>query len=178
MFNIIIDKKIERPAWLYSFDFEISKFVGNWINMIDNALLRKNYNYLTNVKGKMTEDIFLHDPHFRFVLLESIKKVQSISNYINKEYHIMDAWGIRNDYGDWTQQHRHGQADVSGIIYLNNSKQQLFFPDLDLPIEPKPGRIILWESQLWHEALPNTEKKAKYAIVFNLSFKRPTSSRI
>ena len=49
MFNIIIDKKIEKPEWLYSFDFEISKFVGNWINMIDNALLRKNYNYLTNV---------------------------------------------------------------------------------------------------------------------------------
>ena len=90
----------------------------------------------------------------------------------------MDAWGIKNDYGDWTQQHKHGQADVSGIIYLNNSKQQLFFPDLNLPIEPKPGRVILWESQLWHEALPNNEKKPKYAIVFNLLFKRPTSSRV
>ena len=58
--------------------------------------------------------------------------------------------------------HRHGQADVSGIIYLNSSNQKLFFR-ASAYVKPEPGRILFWDSLLRHETRPNLEDKPKHA---------------
>jgi hypothetical protein len=103
-------------------------------------------------------------------MFSSKNYLSSFTDLLNPEYTMLDAYGIRLDKGDWTANHRHGQADVSGILYLNSSNQKLFFPELKLHIKPEPGRILFWDSLLRHETKPNLEDTPKHAIVFNLYY--------
>jgi len=169
-FAIRIEKQLKRSTCLYGFDFD--NFDGkNFIDIIDKSLAKDNrWNYNSNVKGKRTTNIFLEDPNFKSILFTSKNYLSAFTDILNPEHVLCDAYGIRLDHGDWTANHRHGQADVSGILYLSSSNQKLFFPSLKIHIKPEPGRILFWDSLLRHEAKPNLEDNPKHAIVFNLYY--------
>ena len=169
-FALRIEKEIKRSPCLYGFDFD--NFDGtDFIEIIDDVLKNNNeWNYKSNVKGKRTENIFLENPSFKAIMTASKDYLSAFTGLLNPEYTLSDAYGIRLDRGDWTANHRHGQANVSGILYLTSSNQKLFFPELKLHVKPEPGRILFWDSLLRHESKPNLEDKPKHAIVFNLHY--------
>ena len=169
-FALRIEKQVKRSTCLYGFDFD--NFNGKeFIKAIDKSLNKdKRWSYNSNVKGKRTTNIFLEDPNFKSMMAASKNYLSSFTDLLNPEHVFSDAYGIRLDHGDWTANHRHGQADVSGIIYLNSSNQKLFFPELKVYVKPEPGRILFWDSLLRHETRPNLEDKPKHAIVFNLHY--------
>lgn len=170
MSTIIIEKTIPRKIWMYQLDFENFTESKYFIQKIDEELNKANANYKTNVKGKMTSNCFLQD--FNLIHLINVFKnhITSLTDVFDSSFKIKDAFGIRNDFGDYTRKHRHGNADIAGILYLNDSSQKLYFPDLKLEVETKPGRMLLWESSLWHEAKPNRDQTPKYAVVFNIEY--------
>ena len=169
-FALRIEKELKRSTCLYGFDFD--NFDGtDFIEIIDDALKNNSkWNYNSNVKGKRTENIFLNNLVFEKIMFYSKNYLSSFTDILNPEYTMLDAYGIRLDKGDWTANHRHGQADISGILYLNSSNQKLFFPKLKVYVKPEPGRMLFWDSLLRHEAKPNLEKTPKHAIVFNLYY--------
>jgi len=165
-----IEKPLERQSWLYAFD--LGKIDTDYfIKRIDHFVKDEtNQNYQTNVKGKMTNDIFLQDQNFINLLHVCKTYVGSFSRVWDYPWVLLNAWGVRNDYGDYTRNHRHGQACISGLIYLNSNEQELEFPELQTKVKPEPGRVVIWDSLLRHECKPNRSDISKYSVVFNIDY--------
>lgn len=162
-------KHIERKILKELFLIEIQTKVNSsyLINKINEGICQKNnFNYKTNVIGKMTSwDYFIKDIY----LLNLIK---SATNYLDKHIHLhkcklIEAWGLRIDKEDYVDCHNHSDRILSGVLYLNNSNQDLIFPEMDLKITPTKGKILLFHPTLLHKTIPSNEKKSRYSIAFN-----------
>ena len=68
-----------------------------------------------------------------------------------------------NVYG----KHTHEPSYLSGVLYLNDHYQKLYFPEINQEITPKPGRFVIFSSFLQHQTKRNIKHKSKYAISFN-----------
>ena len=80
---------------------------------------------------------------------------------------MTESWGLIEKFGDYTKRHTHGPNYISGILYLNDHHQKLYFPEINQEITPEKGRFVLFSSFLVHHTKRNTQKKEKYAISFN-----------
>ena len=59
-------------------------------------------------------------------------------------------------------------ARISGVLYLNNSKQNLLFPQLDIEVKPEVGKLVMFTSILKHQTKLQYNNEKKYAIAFNI----------
>tara|TARA_R100000030_G_scaffold65282_1_gene49728 strand:- start:1570 stop:2103 length:534 start_codon:yes stop_codon:yes gene_type:complete len=137
-----------------------------FINKIDfGCEENKNLSYKTNVQGKMTKfNFFLNDTKF-------INLVTTILNnkiFGDKNFKIVDAWGIKMKEGDFTQEHMHANNDYSAILYLNDVNNQIVFPEINLSIKPKKNMLLFFNGILKHYA-ESIKNELKYAIPFNIN---------
>ncbi len=160
-----IQKKILKDSFLIEAQIKINS--NYLINKINKGISKKNnLNYRTNVIGKMTPwNYFVKDIYF-------LKSIKLVINYLNKQINLnncklVEAWGLKIDNQDYVKSHNHSNSIFSGVLYLNNSNQNLIFPELDLKINPIKGKILLFDSILLHKTIPSNEKKARYSIAFN-----------
>jgi uncharacterized protein (TIGR02466 family) len=94
-------------------------------------------------------------------------------------------------HGDFHNTHIHPNCVLSGILYLQvpensapiifydsrSAKNMLTLPVIsetlinqrEIPIFPKPGMLLLWESWLMHSVPKNYSASGRITIVFNLS---------
>jgi|TARA_Y100001937_G_scaffold83871_1_gene113486 hypothetical protein len=167
-----IIKDIQKPIKKDCFfiECEIKNLHNNYfIKGIEQGInAESNRNYKTNVKGKMTSWFwFAKDPKF-------IDIVQTGIDYLDEHgpslppYFLKEAWGIKTGFRDKTVRHSHGAAVVSGVYYLNDNDQILYFPQLDLEIKPEKNKLIMFSAFLDHYTNLNKQKTEKYAIAFNL----------
>jgi hypothetical protein len=159
-----IEKNIKKSVFLIEYETKLnSKY---FINKIEQGVFSNNLNYVTHVHGKMTSwTHFLNDA----ALLNLIK---TSFNYLDTKIPIRkcfmrEAWGNKVEYNDVVREHDHEGCVVSGVLYLNNSRQKLYFNELDEEITPKVGKIILFHPCLKHFTKPSLEKKPRYSIAFN-----------
>jgi len=133
-------------------------------NTYVRSLGMTNFNYFTDDKGKEVFNIF--------------KK-----KYLS-EYSIYNCWGIKYKKGEYSLKHNHWKnqgmragpiADVSGVIYLNDSKTGLYFNDLNIVEKAEKGKVIIFSSDTSH-SVPKVEENDRYILSFN-AFKKFTYDR-
>ena len=139
-------------------------------NEIEKAINQKKINNDTYVKSSnMTS--------FHYFIDDEGKKLFDIfkENYLS-EYSISECWGIKYKKGEEALKHDHsrkfnevrsdGVCDVSGVIYLTNSKTGLYFDDLDIIEKAEKGKVIIFSNNTTH-SVPKVEEDGRYVISFN-----------
>jgi hypothetical protein len=164
-------KHIEKPVQKDCFFFEfMSKEIDSeyFIKKIEEGISSKeNKNYKTNVLGKMTSwNWFAKDNNFINIIKPCIDHFDFNKIDIQK-CNLRDAWGVKTGYRDKVIKHNHGSAIISDVLYLNNSNQNLFFPQLDIEVKIKKNKIILFSGFLDHYTKLSLEENSKYGISFN-----------
>jgi hypothetical protein len=161
-------KHVERQVLKNVFLIEIELKINSsyFINKIEEGIYGSNNNYLTHVRGKMTSwDYFAKDENF-------LSLVKTGVNYLDENIslvscYIRDAWGTKIDYNDRVREHDHSGCIISGVLYLQDSKQNLYFKELNISINPKKGKLLLFSSNLRHGTKFSLDKKPRYSIAFN-----------
>ena len=138
-----------------------------FIDKIDEGIQQdNNKNFKTNVHGYMTSwDYFLKDNNF-------LKAIFPIFDYLDelklKEYSLISACGLKESFSHRTMEHDHRPHYLSGIIYLKDHNQKLFFTEIKKEFKPKLNSFIIFSSFLKHKTSRNTSHVDKYAISFNI----------
>ena len=134
---------------------------------IDEGIKASSINYKTNVYGKHTEwDFFKKDKEFVVLLFQIIDHIETLKIDLQR-FFLNSSWGIIEGIGDHTQRHHHEPNYLSGVLYLNDHPQKLYFPDIQQEITPEVGRFAIFSSFLAHHTKRNLIEKEKYAISFN-----------
>jgi hypothetical protein len=136
-----------------------------FIEKIEEGIKTSNANFKTYVKGFMTNyNYFKNDFNF-------LKALLPIFDLIDKDrpnWELADAWGIKEGFSHYTQEHNHRPLYLSGVIYLNKHNQKLIFPQINEEITPNVGKFVIFSGFLNHRTPRNTTKKNKYALSWNL----------
>tara|TARA_R100000697_G_C5382596_1_gene180440 strand:- start:53 stop:595 length:543 start_codon:yes stop_codon:yes gene_type:complete len=166
---VIIHKHIEKKI-LQDY-FLIEGFVDinakYFIDQINKGIVREdNLSHRTYVKDQMTcWDYFNEDEKF-------IKILHTFMDFLDKNipmsrYRLTDAWGYRMNSGGETREHDHKPNIWSGVLYLNNHKQTLDFPEIKYTVKPEKGKFVIFSSILLHKSERHRESDPKYGISFN-----------
>ena len=146
---------------VFAIDFKKSD-----IKIIGNKSISKEtiLNYIDSKKDILsTEDL----NSFQKKLFEGMDKIHK-NLTLSKHFFLSDAWGIKINKGNQTKYHDHLEGSrYSGILYLNDSEQNLNFPELKIYIKPQEGHFVLFSSILIHGTEVNISDSPKYAIAFN-----------
>lgn len=167
--NIIthFEKNISLPIIFLHSNLDISNYVESLIKDIEEGFKDSQKHYETNVKGKMTEYTYFN----KHILVNSILSKQL--NYLQHTLKVIptilpnECWGIRTDFRDKTVPHDHRGARYSSILYLNDSDQKTYFPEINFSIKPSKGDFLFFSAILNHATDFNTSNIPKYAIATN-----------
>ncbi|WP_309604613.1 putative 2OG-Fe(II) oxygenase [Phenylobacterium sp.] len=102
------------------------------------------------------------------------------------DYRIQGAWSVRLRAGGFHQDHFHPEGWLSSAFYVETPDAALesadrqgwirfgqppFVTDPPLPpahfVKPKPGRLVLFPSYLWHGTVPFTTDEARLTLAFD-----------
>ena len=141
--------------------------------------------------GYTTEQQLLNKAIFTDVkreILQLCREFAEAHSHIIDNVAICNSWGNIVNYGDSIRHHSHTNSYISGTFYLsegtpfniiNDDAQRLFgfIPALrpgnnhrameSFNVDPKPGRLILFPSNLRHMVLPSRSREPRYSIAFN-----------
>ena len=136
-------------------------------------------NRTTNVQADMT-DYKTHETNIHFQTLG--EKVIELSRDGMKNKHqfiITDMWGAIYKKGDWTKPHQHWPYTWSFTYYVKVSEKTspIVFSNVvrphnkeieKMPIQPKTGDILIWNSLLTHEVPKQEVDEERIMISGNL----------
>lgn len=162
-------RKILKDVFLYQTKFNIMNDKDYFISKIEKGIkLDNNQNYVSNIKGKMTDWLFFNeDQRLMNYILQAGKEIQKFYKLFNAK--IVSAWGIKINKKDYTAIHNHDESYCSGVLYLNKTETSINFPELDLIIKPEEGTFLMFSAILNHGTEEHKEDITKYAIAFNLN---------
>ena len=160
-----IVSKISREYIFLSGIFDID--AKYFKKRIDEGVQNSGLSYPTNVHGKQTGwQFFQKDEKFLALLLPLIDYLEGLDLKL-AQFYLKSAWGLIETFGDYTNRHMHSPASLSGVLYLNDHHQKLYFPEINRDISPEEGRFVLFSSFLTHYTKRNSRPIKKYAISFN-----------
>jgi hypothetical protein len=166
--NTFIRSKILREYIFIQGKFDLN--TQYFIDRINEGLKQEdNKTFQTNVQGGMTSYVFfLQDKKFLQTILPSLDYIDN--NFDPDPYHLGEAWGVKNTFTNYTQNHAHGNSYISGSIFLSNSEQGLFFEQINKTIPAVAGNFVLFSSFLKHRTTKRINKfdDEKYSLAFNL----------
>jgi hypothetical protein len=160
--------KTEIPKKVFLIESSINIDQKYFIKKIEEGISNSdNKNFVTNVFGQMTSwNFFNEDDEFLNVLIK-IFDMFDVENLIEKSV-LKESWGIKLSKGNFTKAHDHKESVLSGVLYLNDSDQELFFPELQISVKPKVGKVIVFSGILKHYTNRIYDDSSKYAIAFNM----------
>jgi len=160
-----LQKPIDKEIYLIELDLKINS--NYFINKIEEGIaVSNNNNYVTHVRGKMTPwDYFANDKNFLSLIKTGVNYLDENINLV--ACYLRDAWGTRIDYNDRVREHDHWGCIISGVLYLQNNGQDLYFKELNISIKPKKGKLLLFSPMLKHSTKFSLDKKPRYSIAFN-----------
>jgi len=138
-------------------------------NKIDEGInLQNNLNGQTNVIGYMTDwKYFTKDIEF-FKSLCQIMDYFDSNKFSRLKYSLEEAWGLKENFGNFTKLHNHRNSLWSGVIYLSKIDQPLIFPQIEEKLEAEEGSFAIFSSFLDHKTDNRIiNSQTKYAIAFN-----------
>ena len=135
----------------------------------ESCVSENNNNYTTNIKGLMTPfEFFKKDEKFlKQVSLPLINYIDE--NYDLRNYHLFNAWGFELKPGGKTTFHDHHTSLWSGVVYLNDCKQPLEFPEIKQECKPQKGAFCVFNSFLLHGCRKNQDNISKFGMSFNFN---------
>tara|TARA_R110000744_G_scaffold142716_1_gene254445 strand:- start:837 stop:1442 length:606 start_codon:yes stop_codon:yes gene_type:complete len=150
-------------------NYPYPEIVHNFLINIKNNLNPKMRNY-TNVKGGMTDwNYFIDKPDFINFISYLINKYQvshpDIFKYFLEKNTIENAWGNEIKKGDSVKYHTH--RFWHGILYLTKGCD-LYLPELNLKITPKPGDYYIFPPEVVHGFDIYEGDLNRYSLVFNI----------
>ena len=122
------------------------------------------------------------------ILACCLEFASTLSHQVEK-LHICNSWGNVVGLGQSIHLHRHVNSYISGSFYLtegsaftfHNFNAENLFPIMPkvanddnyrskkaLVINPKPGRLILFPSGLYHSVLNSEQSAKRYSVAFNI----------
>jgi uncharacterized protein (TIGR02466 family) len=155
---------------------------------------------LSNNGGWQSNDVDLTNTTLKPLFKEISKNVEDYIHLIgfkkNLQMLLCNGWFNINDYKDSNNMHYHPDCEISGVYYLQSSKDSgeivfyhpsdvldLFWKDskkeIFTPInsksyiyEPMVNRLFLFPSWLKHSVMPNMDKKLnRISFSFNIVIK-------
>ena len=145
---------------------------GYFINKIEEGIkLPNNLNYKTNVIGKSTPSFHFSKDKLFIQLVNQIIDYLEFKKIPNVPYLLKEAWGIKEGFADYTQLHNHTPNYLSGVLYLDDHPQKLYFPQIDQEVTPKKGKFVVCSSFLDHYTKRNMSDTDRYCIAFNFKYK-------
>jgi uncharacterized protein (TIGR02466 family) len=103
------------------------------------------------------------------------------------DYRIHGAWSVRLRPGGFHRDHFHPEGWLSSAFYVETPHAALesadkegwirfgqppFFTDPPLPpahfVKPKPGRLVLFPSYMWHGTVPFTTQESRMTVAFDV----------
>tara|TARA_R100001244_G_scaffold62200_1_gene51968 strand:+ start:295 stop:831 length:537 start_codon:yes stop_codon:yes gene_type:complete len=175
---MIIEKEIisqiYRPYFFITSIFDVD--TKYFKKRIDEGVQVSNLNYTTNVHGQHTDwKFFNEDKKFGSVVAQTLDYLEQANLELEPCY-LGEAWGLIEQFGEFTKKHHHGDAYFSGVLYLHDHPQKLYFPEINQEVTPKKGRAVIFTSFLKHYTKRNLGDIGKYALSFNF-YNTPIVSR-
>ena len=165
--NKEIVSKIPRDYVFITGTFDIDALYFK--KRIEEGVKVSSLNYKTNVHGQQTDwKFFNKDEKLALFLLQVIDYIDNL-NLPLQAFYLHDCWGLIERFGDYTKKHKHGGSLFSGVLYLNNHSQKLYFPEIKEEVTPTAGGFVIFTSFLTHHTHRNITHKEKYAISFNFN---------
>jgi len=166
--NIQYTTKLHK---LFIYEDIIENFDPNYfIKKIDENI-SDVYSFVTNVKNEMTDfKTFIHD----FKIHNILKEFSTLFDVILScdPLVLSDCWGTKSCEYVETKKHEH-DTGVSGIIYLTEGGPGTFFPEFNLNIDEKVGKIVFFDSRTLHEVKKTKIANPRYLLSFNFRWIRP-----
>ena len=160
-----IVSQIYRPYFFITSIFDID--ARYFKKRIDEGVQNSPLNYKTNIYGLSTDRTFFNrDKNFEIILGQMLDYLEN-THFPVEPCHLDSSWGLIEKLGDVTKRHHHGRSYFSGVLYLNNHHQKLYFPEINEEVTPKKGRAVIFSSFLKHHTKRNMRDTPKYAISFN-----------
>jgi len=163
----LIKSKIKRDYFFVTGKVPID--TKYFIEEIEKGIKQKeNLSFRTNLVSEMTHyEYFMKNEHLLKIILNFMDLIdeQKLSNY--KPYELTDAWGFKQQFSNYTREHDHMPAAISGAIMLSEHSQHLFFPEINQTLECEPGNFALFSSFLSHKNKRNKTNKVRYGLSFN-----------
>jgi len=145
---------------------------GYFINKIEEGIkLPNNLNYKTNVMGKATPWYYFSKDKLFIQLVNQIIDYLEFKKIPDVPYLLKEVWGIKEGFSDFTQLHSHQPNYLSGVIYLNDHPQKLYFPQINEEIIPEIGKFAVFSSFLNHSTRRNESDNNRYSLAFNFEYK-------
>ena len=145
---------------------------GYFINKIEEGIkLPNNLNYKTNVIGKSTPWFHFSKDKLFIQLVNQIIDYLEFKKIPNVPYLLKEAWGIKEGFADYTQLHNHTPNYLSGVLYLDDHPQKLYFPQINEEIISATGKFAVFSSFLDHYTRRNESDNNRYGLSFNFEYK-------
>jgi hypothetical protein len=142
------------PSYLFHEETISLKVVDEVINLIEHYK-----KYFTDESSKTcTNNGFQTQNIINIFNIELLKKIILFNNFFCKIFHIHY---IKYKKGGSQKKHNHASSEkYSFILYLNNSDgETIFFEPINKKIYPEKGKLIVFNSNIDHEASPSFNGK-------------------
>ena len=160
-------KDITREAFILTGEINDTKIINNLIDFVKNNKKEELY-HKTNVKGHFTGFTSLtynEDFHAFLKLIQPSIYVIYKNNFV-----IQEAWGNICEFNDEVIEHDHKSITAfCGILYLTEGGPGTFFKDINITIEEKIGRYVLFHPLLLHSVEKNTTNLERITVAFNMN---------
>tara|TARA_Y100000766_G_scaffold165045_1_gene141901 strand:+ start:217 stop:849 length:633 start_codon:yes stop_codon:yes gene_type:complete len=183
-----IDEEYENiQSELYKI-FNLVRFTNNNDNNHDLSLDRDDKSFSDNqiVKYKCNNLInFIHHS-----MVDYFKSLNISDNLqINHDYIIKNSWFTKTNKGQKAPLHYHGDADISGVYYLQTNgndgnlnyhsphrglESSFIYSKIEhsLPMLLNQGLLALWPGNVWHDTLVNLTDHERISVSFNIQVSR------
>jgi|VirMetMinimDraft_7_1064189.scaffolds.fasta_scaffold09176_7 hypothetical protein len=163
----VIYKQVETTTNLFLCERQLQGLdVEYFIDKIKKNI-NENISYETNVRNKMTNwNCFINDVAIEKIFanmnsLVSILKLPSLK--------LDNCWGTWSSNYVETYQHKHTPSMMSGVLYLTEGGPGTFFPQFNINIKEKIGKLVFFHGDTLHMVKKHKLKKDRFLISFNFN---------
>jgi len=164
-------------------------YIDDLGDMHDNNSIKKviqetqdPHHHQTNVKAKMTGwQMENSHPCFKNLAKDIcenhaynylIKRFDNFDDVIRQKISIVDMWGVvyQGDGNDHTVSHSHHWNHISFAYYAeaDETSSPIVFDDYDYQVQPKTGRLIIFDSRAKHSVPAFTSKTTRTVVSGNI----------
>ena len=178
--------KVKRDFPIFVFDDII---VPNLETLIQDYRRNNPETHRSNVKASWRSDWKIHEQHHEFQplidkVIDKLEMVSEVyygprigSDYVSfsdkspirnlVKYSCSNFWIMQYERGNYALKHSHFPSDFSCAYYVNVDPHcsPLVF-ESRLEVEPKEGRLILFDGNLQHEVPPTKSKRTVISMNF------------
>lgn len=162
-----------------------------------NCLLQKKFEISISVNKPYSSKALLGQEGKKYVpmfyeplFVEFQKHLDTVSklHFKNLNLAICDAWLTKAEFGESPEKHNHANSVFSGLLYLTDHTRaetvfylndsfheqwkrifghQIKKQDYTFVSRPEKGKLLIWDSDIFHSFKPNTDKHIRYTLAFN-----------